>query len=202
MSAVHQPPPPTAPVINHASVAPPGYERYPITMTHPHFRPATTNIVMDGNRVHSANGTPVMFPPVTALNEDDEERLRAEGYEVGGKVDPSAWVRAHSDAPPDTYVPQKYPMWRDGVLYMTAQEDPGADAADLVVSAVHEPVAITSPAPAKPMEDNLRAQMDAMQDTMRQMSDAMKALAAENAELKAAPPVRPKGRPRKATPEA
>jgi hypothetical protein len=167
-------------------------------MAHPHFRAATVQAYQNG-LVKDYTGKPAMFPPVTAMNEDDEERLKADGYEPAGHVDPSAWVRAHSDVAADVYVPQKYPLWRDGVLYMTAQEDPGAEPADLVTD---EPAGSDAPVPTRAVtpDANLAAQMEAMQDTMRQMNEAMVALAEENKALKEAPAAAPKprGRPPKA----
>lgn len=201
----------TAAVINHAVVDSPGYERYPLTMTHPHYKPPIHTAV-PGTQIYNQRGevvsqdyqgTAAYCPPVTAASENEEARLAADGYVPAGQVDPSAWVKAHSDAPGDAYVPQKYPMWREGVLYKTAQDDPEATTEDdLAPPSPREATAAVTPTPATP-DTNLSAQMDAMQATMRQMSETMQALAAENASLKAQPAAdpKPRGRPKKAIAE-
>jgi hypothetical protein len=199
--------PPTAAKINGAGGPPPGYERYPLTMVHPNYRPAEHHAV-PGTQIYNQRGevvsqdyqgTAVYCPPVTAGNENEEARLAADGYVPAGQVDPSAWVRAHSSAPGDVYVPQKYPMWRDGVLYKTASEDPEASEEDLKPREQAIPPAAAPVQPASG-DNNLAAQMADMQQVMRQMSETMQALAAENKALKesaeAAPAPKKAGRPR------
>lgn len=202
------------------------YSAYPMTLSHPAFEPSKA-VPVPGSQVLDAmgnvvrqdyRGTPQRFPPVTVTSEADEEYHLAQGYQRAGKVDPSAWVRAHSSAPPEEYRPAKYPMWRDGLLIMTAQEDPlaGEEEPEPQVEAKEAPI----PQPGK--DENLRAMLEQMNETMRAMSEQMAeakaeaaAAKAKNAELEAmldaatAPPEEPKseqagdperrgpGRPRK-----
>lgn len=195
-----------------------GYSRYPITMAHPAFK-ASVPVSIPGTQIYNADGTvarqdyrgtPMMFPPVTAMSADDEERLKADGYQPAGKVDPSAWVRAHASTPADDYKPARYPKWGknehgEAVLYMTAEDDPEASAADLnpaPVPATAEPVAPIAPS----QEANLRATMEEMNRVMAQMQETMRVQAEENVRLKAEaearaaepqPVKRSPGRPRK-----
>lgn len=158
------------------------YQRYPLTMAHPHFKAATSTGVPgtekrdpQGNIIGylSYQGTPVKFPPITVTSEQEEEYEKSQGYEPAGKVDPSAWVRQHADSPPIDYVPQKYPMYRDGVLYKTAEEDPEASEEDLAPP-VQE---TTSTAPAvveDPRVANMQATIDALQKQMLELLDAQR----------------------------
>lgn len=166
------------------------YETYPLTLAHPQFS-ASKPIPVPGSEIYGANGevvrrdyrgTPERLPPVTVRNESEEEYYRAQGYERAGKMDPSAWVRAHADAPSVDYVPQAYPKWVDGVLILSAQEDPNASETDLAPPA---PKAEAEPEPAAPSEAaNLRAQMDEMNRTMAAMIERTQAAEAESARLK------------------
>lgn len=168
------------------------YSEYPLTLAHPHFA-ASKPIPVPGSQIYDNqgkllrqdfHGTPQRYPPVTVNSVDEEERMRADGYERAGKVDPSAWVRAHADAPPADYTPQKYPMWRDGQLIMTAQEDPGAAPEELAPKSVTaEPELVAEPTATE--AENLRAQMAEMMTTMQTMLATTKTLAEENAKLKA-----------------
>lgn len=157
----------------------PAYQEFPITLVHPAYQPSKSNPI-PGTEIFGANGalirqdyrgTPERYPPVTARNETEEEYYKAQGYTRAGKVDPSAWARAHASAPPEDYKPIKYPRWRGGKLYMTAQEDPHADEEDLAPPAP----AVTEP--AKPAVDgeaeNLRAMVQQMNETMRAMAEQM-----------------------------
>jgi hypothetical protein len=121
-------------------------------------------------------------------NENEEEYYAAQGYEPAGKIDPSAWVRAHSDAPPADYVPQPYPRWRDGVLYMTAQEDPGADPADLVEKPIIEWVSAPDPAPTAET-DALKAQLAVMNEQMAKMAAQLAATQAQPQTIEAEAPI-------------
>jgi hypothetical protein len=177
------------------------YSEFPITLAHPSFTaakslPVPGTEILDGQgRVlrQDFRGTPERFPPVTARDADEEAYYEAQGYGRVGKIDPSAWVQAHSDAPSGSYEPLKYPMWRNGVLYMTAQEDPGASEEDLAPKDAAEPdkAAAEAPQPAGEAE-NLRATLDEMNRTMKAMAAQMaetkaeaNRMAAKNAELEA-----------------
>lgn len=70
----------------------PGFQEvesgYPKEMHHPAFRPGIV-----GNSVVSANGftwnpggQSIRFPPVTAMNSDDEEYYRSRGYKPKGEA--------------------------------------------------------------------------------------------------------------------
>lgn len=175
------------------------YAVFPLTMAHPAFEPAKS-IPVPGSEIRDGlgnvvrvdyRGTPEKFPPVTVSNPQEEEYYVAQGYKRAGQIDPSAWVKAHSDAPPDEYVPLKYPLWRDGVLYMTAQEDPGATEEDLRPQEAAEPSkAASEPVQPSGEAENLRAMMEEMNRTMQAMNQQMaeqkaeaNRLAAKNAEL-------------------
>lgn len=168
------------------------YSVYPLTMVHPHFQ-ASKAIPVPGSQVYSPDGqitrqdyqgTPQRFPPVTVISEQDEEYHAAQGYERAGKVDPSAWVRAHAEPPPENYKPQKYPLWRNGQLIMTAQEDPEPDVEDQAEPA--ETASGAEAAPTQPSEsENLRAMVEQMNATMQQMSAQMAQTQAENDRLAA-----------------
>lgn len=184
------------------------YSEYPITLVHPHFSPSKP-IAVPGSQIYDQQGrvtyqdfkgTPQRYPPVTANSVHEEERLKADGYERAGKVDPSAWVMAHSDAPSIDYVPQKYPLWKNGVLILTAQEDPDADP-DFKEAA--SKVAEAAPAQEPSPTANMRAQMEEMNRTMQAMAERIRLQDEENARLKAvaemqsAEAPKPRGRPRK-----
>lgn len=189
----------------------PEFVEYPITLAHPHYSPSKP-IPVPGSQIYGRGGelirqdfkgTPERLPPVTANSPEEEEYYLAQGYERAGKMDPSAWARAHADAPSVDYVPQQYPMWKNGVLILTAQEDPDPDPD------YREPEDIEpEPQVAQSSEAaNLRAQMEEMNRAMAAMREATQAAQAENARLRAemeadadmpatdAP--RPRGRPRK-----
>jgi hypothetical protein len=168
-----------------------GYVEYPILMAHPAFQKSEP-VPIPGTEVVNAagvmikppayRGTPERMPPVTAMNEDDEEYYRSQGYERAGKMDPAAWVKAHSSSPVEAYKPELYPMWKNGVLIQRAEDDPEYDPEAAEVAEEKEPAEVVH----QPNEaENLRAQMDSMQETMRQMMAQMQATQAENAQLKA-----------------
>jgi ABC-type Fe3+-hydroxamate transport system substrate-binding protein len=139
------------------------YQRYPLTMTHPNYRPSQMREVQNG-LIKDTFGTPDFLPPVTAITETDEEYYKAQGYEPAGKVDPSAWARAHSSAVPATYTPQKYPMVKDGRVIESAADDPDATPEDL--EALKPTVILAEPdarvaaleAQVKELMDQLKAQ--------------------------------------------
>jgi hypothetical protein len=183
------------------------FEKYPMLMVHPNFRPAQS-IMIEGTERRNARGdivsaayrgTPEINPPVTAVNEDREEYFAAQGYVPAGKGDPAAWVQAHSSAPADTYKPQKYPMMKviDGVerTINSAEEDPDAMAEDFEPDeAPPEPI----PAPPQPNEaDNLRLQLEAMQRQMEAMTWELAEARQKAPDQQPAAEPRPRGRPRK-----
>lgn len=177
------------------------YSEFPITLAHPAFK-AAKSIPVPGSEIRDGmgnvlrqdyRGTPEQLPPVTVNSQDEEDYYASQGYERAGKIDPSAWVQAHSDAPSANYAPLKYPMWRDGVLYMTAQEDPGASEEDLTLKETVEPDKAVAEAPQAAGEaENMRATLDQMNETMKAMTAQMaeqkveaNRMAQKNAELEA-----------------
>ena len=102
------------------------YQEYPITMIHPSYKkPEIVNHGDGRNGLFGStySGKGEMLAPTTALDAEQEEYWKAQGYERAGKVDPSAWVQAHTDGPPDTYVPQEYPKFVYGVLVNSREEE-------------------------------------------------------------------------------
>ena len=99
-----------------------GYQRYPLTMIHPHYRPAVVGTigVMVGDAEVQAK--PAYMPPVTVSNLDDEHRHRAMGYETPGVPDPEAYEDAVTDWV-DPHEVQEYPKWVDGVLCNTMADE-------------------------------------------------------------------------------
>lgn len=180
----------------------PEFVEFPITMVHPNFSPSKAVPVPGTQRYDTmgrlvyedTKGTPERLPPVTVLDADQEEYYRAQGYGRAGKIDPSAWVRAHADAPGVDYVPTEYPKWVGGVLIMTAQEDPEADPnyrPPEPVMRVALPVDATE-------TDNVRAQLEELNRAMALMAENQRLLQEENARLKEqAEAPKPRGRPKK-----
>lgn len=134
------------------------YQRYPLTMSHPHFQPSVITEVMNGV-IKDYHGTPVKFPPVVVNTEQDEEYHASQGYEPAGKIDPSAWIRAHETAADPAYKPQKYPMVRGDTYYATAADDPDATEEDL--AELRDEVRKVNPLAPISTEDPRIAQMQA-----------------------------------------
>lgn len=195
------------------------YQEYPMTLAHPAFKPSIATPI-PGSQVYDGKGeivrqdfqgSPLVLPPITVRNEGEEEYYRAQGYERAGKMDPSAWVRAHADAPPVDYKPAMYPKWGKNAegnptLYQSAADDPNATEGDLYPAP--EPKVEAAPPAIVPTEaSNLRAQMEDMNRQMAAMMEQMQAAQAESARLtaeaaqraseSAAPAKRRGGRPRK-----
>lgn len=152
------------------------FEKYPMLMAHPHYRPAKVSAVEGTGRINAngeevmqdMQGTPEQFPPVLVNNEDQEEYHASLGYAPAGKSDPSAYANAVADTP-NNYVPVEFPKWVDGVLCETAE-----DEAEMRHAIAHRP-------PPEPEEDEVD----------------VKALLEEIAALKAEAARRRGGRPRK-----
>jgi len=111
------------------------YEDYPLMMTHPSWRPSQVTITEASGSKVTAFGTPDAFPPVTVNNADQEEQHAAMGYVRRGKADPSAWAHLTASAPPVDYVPERFPMWVNGVL--CENEDDEAEALKVSNVAAH-----------------------------------------------------------------
>jgi hypothetical protein len=183
------------------------YAEYPLTMTHPDFHPAVSKGV-PGTEVRGANGevvsyrsyqgSPERLPPQVAMDAQQEEYWASNGYHRAGKIDPSAWVKAHSAAPPEDYKPQKYPMWRDGVLILTAQEDPQAAPEDLEPQSAPAPQAAPE-APPPSQADNARAaaaELERVKSATLEDENAKLRAEIETLKAKATEPAAPRRRKR------
>jgi hypothetical protein len=104
-----------------------GWKKFPMVMRHPAERPAVVSndrqVGPDGREVwvNSPPGAPIMYGPVTVLNEHQEELHQSKGYR--GHGDPAA-IERHERAPtPPGYVYAEYPrLLEDGSI------DEGPDA--------------------------------------------------------------------------
>lgn len=97
-----------------------GYQRYPLTMQHPLYRPAVVGAVatfeeMRAGAMPEKQAAPAYMPPVTVANLEDEARHRSMGYETPGVPDPEAYEDAVTEWV-DPHVVQEYPKWVDGTL--------------------------------------------------------------------------------------
>ncbi len=112
------------------------HQEYPLTMAHPAFK-ASQSLPVPGTEKRNAQGhpipgtcdyqgTPERLPPVTVANEQEREYYEAQGYRAAGHSDPGAYAAAHSSAPPASYVPQRYPMWVEGVLCHNEEDEAAA----------------------------------------------------------------------------
>jgi hypothetical protein len=110
----------------HGEISMSEHEEYPMTMAHPSFK-ASQSLPIPGTEKRNAQGhpipgscdyqgTPERLPPVTVTTPDEREYYEAQGYKPAGYSDPAAYATAHSSAAPETYVPQEYPKYVDGVL--------------------------------------------------------------------------------------
>lgn len=160
-----------------------GFEIYPMLMSHPQFK-KSESIPIPGSEIMGRDGavirmdyrgTPERFPPVTVKSETEEQYYASQGYGPAGKMDPAAWVRAHSSAPPEEYKPLQYPVWRTvngkDVLVRRAEDDP--EVSEEILEAHRKAEAAQHVEAAEdggPSElENLRAQMAAMQEQMAAM---------------------------------
>ena len=98
-----------------------GWRKFPMVMRHPAFQPAIVSndrtVDAEGREkwVNAPPGKPIMWPPVTVLNEAQEELHRSRGYVGSG--DPVALNHAEVAPEPPGYVYQEYPrLLDDGTL--------------------------------------------------------------------------------------
>lgn len=164
-----------------------GFQEFPLLMSHPQFK-KSESIPIEGSEIYGRDGvvirrdfrgTPERFPPVTIKSELEEEYYKAQGYERAGDMDPAAWVRAHTSAPPEDYKPLQYPVWRtvDGkdILVKRPEDDPEVSPEVLEAHRkAEEALKVAAPEDDAPSElDNMRAQMAAMAEQMAKMTAAM-----------------------------
>lgn len=98
------------------------YAEYPKAMVHPNYAPAVVERpspgrpLLPGEAPQAAKAA--VFPPVTVMNEDQEEYHKSLGYlSTGG--DPAG----HEPALPPGYEPQEYPKWVGDQLVNCAEEE-------------------------------------------------------------------------------
>lgn len=167
------------------------FQEFPMTMAHPHYAPAKL-IPIEGTERRAPNGyiisqdvrgIPERYSPITVRNADEIEYYKAQGYEVVGKSDPAAYVRALAAPEVMAYVPERYPMWVNGVLVKTKDEEESAlsGSADMELDEPHQDYVQTG----SPMLDEL-AELRASNARL------MVRLEAQDA---AKPSAKPRGRP-------
>lgn len=103
------------------------HKEYPKHMVHAGYAPGTV-----GEEVKSPHGfsyhlpgTAIRYPPVLAMNADQEELHKSLGYHSVGKSDPAAFARAALTAAPPVvdYQPEQYPKWVAGKVVNNADEE-------------------------------------------------------------------------------
>jgi hypothetical protein len=99
------------------------YKRFPLWMKHPHEQAAEIcdERVVDGNGkerwVNKPPGKAIKFGPCQALDAQQEEYFRAQGYLPIGEPDQGAYDRATIAAPPPGYQHHEFPkMLPDGTI--------------------------------------------------------------------------------------
>lgn len=117
---IYKEPPPTT---RHAE--------YPKHMVHGGYQPGVVGeevVFGDPNRPafrYNKPGTSIRFPPVLAMDADQEEYHVAQGYVSQGKSDASAFARAVAVAPAavENRIPIEYPKWVNGTEVKNAEEE-------------------------------------------------------------------------------
>lgn len=115
------------------SDSPAVHQEYPITLAHPHYARAQS-IPIPGTGRKMPNGTPIpgsedmrgipeRYAPVTADSADDVEYYKAQGYEIVGHSDPSAYVRSMAAPLAQTHEAVEYPKWVRGKLVNSKAEE-------------------------------------------------------------------------------
>ena len=92
------------------------YNRYPLAMNHPAYKPAVisqdTVDPVSHKTIKAAPGQPAKFPPVYVNNPDQEAQYAAEGYVPNGEPDPEAYYRAQVGAnEPNDHQFKEFPKW-------------------------------------------------------------------------------------------
>lgn len=98
------------------------HSEYPKHMRHPAFQPGVAD--QEIKVINPETGKPtgglayvggraIRLPPVLAMDADQEEYHKSQGYVVVGKSDPAAFARAVRAAAPqaETHDPAQYPKW-------------------------------------------------------------------------------------------
>jgi hypothetical protein len=107
------------------------HHEYPKMMVHPDHVPAVetrTEAKLDPiDRVvktYTIPGKPAVMPDLIVQNAEQEEKARARGYHLPGEYDKAALEAVLHGVPVlETYAPDQYPKWVDGVLI---EKDPDA----------------------------------------------------------------------------
>ena len=137
------------------------FQEYPMWMTHPNFKPSKM-VKLDPDKPDNKSewmGTAPVCPPVSAIDQANEEYYAAQGYVRAGKMDPSAWVQAQTDGPGVDYEPAQYPKWVNGTLVGSAEEE-----AALEEQIPEAPVADTPPPDVQALLARI-AELEAGRDT-------------------------------------
>jgi hypothetical protein len=104
----------------------PKHNEYPKHMNHPGYRPASVGeevVHPSGKFKYHVGGTSVAWPPVLAMNADQEEYHLSQGYVVQGKSSPAAFARAVRAEPVSTQEKIEYPKYVGGVLVNDAAQE-------------------------------------------------------------------------------
>ena len=186
---------------------------FPLSMTHPGFRPATLDTWLDdaGNRVNVlprghtgkliAAGTSIKFPPVTVHDQKQFDYHRSQGY-VEGMMNPAAFTPT-TLAEPDDGVDHQFPKWvRNAARTKEALVDDAAEevaalerfAREEVEEARHAKVAAdTALAATREPHDDVRAEVAELRQGLGRLEEMM-TLLLEQRTAPAAPTGAGKGR--------
>ena len=100
------------------------YQRYPLQMRHPSFRPA---VMSDSDARTGEHGQAAMWPPVVVNNEDQEEYYISRGYTAPDHAGArEAFLTERSARRPNGFREREYPRWENGRLI----PDPDAEIDD------------------------------------------------------------------------
>jgi hypothetical protein len=109
----------------------PKHNEYPKHMNHPGYRPASLGeevVHPSGKFKYWVGGTSVAWPPVLAMNADQEDYHESQGYVVQGKSSPEAFARAVRAEPVSNQDHIEYPKYVGGVLVNDAAQEARARA--------------------------------------------------------------------------
>lgn len=101
--------------ISRGETSPQEHQEYPKHMIHPGFKLGEVGqeIKSPHGFTFHVGGTAIRFGDVLAMNVDQEEQHRADGYTTKGPADAAAFARAIAvrSAPAEDYVAAAYPKW-------------------------------------------------------------------------------------------
>lgn len=150
----------------------PEYQHYPLMMSHPGFQPARLGTSPDDRKgTPGTRGTPMINPPVTVNNVEQEEYHRAQGYVPAGKGNPAAFVQAHT-SPETPYSKVEYPKYVGDILVNSEDEELAAMARNEQMAAEAEAAQL------KAEEDERRAAAMPASDVQAQIAELRETVAA------------------------